>query len=145
VIIQLLGMSNQLIYAANLPANITFITSRVGEEADVGVQINGTAFDAMLDASAPAYSFWATWLTGAGTTADYEVRCTVVSGTIDATVNGQASSSTGVWLPMNSIRRWAIAKANTGTRSTVITLEVRSVYSGTVLDTGTYTLTATVT
>ena len=146
MIIQLLGMSQQLTYAANIPSTTTYTTS-VADPSDAftGVQINGTSFDVRDSVSYPNFSGRSTWLTGAGTTGDYEVRCTVISGTIDSVVDGVTQSATGVWLPMNSIRRWGIARSAVGTRTTVITLEVRAVYSATVLDTGTYTLVATVT
>lgn len=66
----------------------------------------------------------------------YEVRVTVTSGTL-------TSGTTGSWLALSTNREWSVINNISGTISTVImTVEIRSTSSGTVLGSATITLTA---
>lgn len=63
---------------------------------------------------------------------DYEVMCTVDSGTIDTV----ASDAVDTWLPLTSTREWS--KDTVGNAS--LTISVRKGSSGAAIDSGTYSL-----
>lgn len=65
----------------------------------------------------------------------YEVRATIVSGSL-------SSGTTGSWLALTSTRTWVVSRSSPGYSSCVLTIEIR--LSGTVLDTTTVTLEAEV-
>jgi hypothetical protein len=66
-----------------------------------------------------------------GSASDYEVRVTIVSGTL-------TSGTTGSWLSCGSDRNWSIT-SSVG-KTTVLTVEIRNAASLAVLDTATITL-----
>ena len=77
-----------------------------------------------------------TWLLS-GASSDYDVRFTLLSGT-----PGTGSAATGVWLNLGTTRSMR-AEAGTGSSSTVsVTVEIRQVSTGTILDTATVDITA---
>jgi hypothetical protein len=79
------------------------------------------------------------WLRG-GLSSGYEARATLNSGTL-------SSGTTGAWLVLSTTRSWSCAatRGSTGSSSQTanLTIEIRSVATGLVLDSATITLTAT--
>jgi hypothetical protein len=76
------------------------------------------------------------WLLS-GAAADYEIRATIVSGSV-------TSGTTGAWLALSSTRTWTRTRTTLGTSTVTMTLEIRRVSDGLVLDTATVALEATV-
>ena len=72
---------------------------------------------------------------------DYEVRCTVNSGTLDG-----SSSATGTWLACTTDREWGVTRAQPtlGNTSAQITVEIRNTDDLTVHTSATIDLTATI-
>jgi hypothetical protein len=77
------------------------------------------------------------WLLGGGTSSNYEVRMTVVSGSL-------ISGTTGSWLNCGTTRTWSLTNSaqNNSTSTCVMTVEIRLASSGVVQDTATVTLSA---
>lgn len=71
--------------------------------------------------------------------AAYEVRATIVSGTVDS-----GSSATGSWLALSTTRSWNVQRATTGTKAVSLTIEIRLTATGVVLDSAAVLLTADV-
>lgn len=65
----------------------------------------------------------------------YEVQATLNSGSL-------TSGTTGSWLALTSDRTWTVSRSGVGTSSANLTIEVR--LGTTVLDSGTYTIEASV-
>lgn len=72
---------------------------------------------------------WVNPKTAAG--ANYECRLTVNSGSV-------SSGSTGSWLSLGSNRGWSQSQIGDGLQTANVTLEIRSVASGVVLDSQTF-------
>lgn len=66
---------------------------------------------------------------------NYEVRATVVSGSV-------SSGTTGSWLALSSDRTWTRSRVTSGTDTVVLTIEIRRTGTTTVLATCTRTLVA---
>lgn len=77
------------------------------------------------------------WLLGGGTASNYEVRATVVSGTL-------TSGTTGSWLSCGTTRTWAISNGarDNSTVTCVLTVQIRLASTGIVQDSATVTLSA---
>jgi hypothetical protein len=69
--------------------------------------------------------------------AAYEVRAHVSSG-------DTPSGSLDAWLSLGSTRSWTLSQMIAGTTTCDLLIEIRSAASGTVLDSATYSITATV-
>ncbi|WP_287994291.1 hypothetical protein [Acidiphilium sp.] len=67
---------------------------------------------------------------------DYEVRATIVSGSLSA-------GTAGSWLPLTSSRTWNVSRDFAGVSSCTLTIEIRK-GSGSTLDSATVELTAEV-
>lgn len=79
-----------------------------------------------------------TWLQGSGgVVANYEVRATLVSGTL-------TSGTTGSWLGCATTRTWTKTNgaSNNSTVTAALTIEIRRASDGIVLDSATVTLSA---
>jgi len=104
--------------------------------ATAGVRMNTSGIQERL--INVTYTNMGSWR-GSGTSADFEVRCTLDSGTLD-------SGTTGTWLSMSSSREWWCRvgpSAGFATQTASITLEIRLAASPfTVLDSSSHTLTA---
>jgi hypothetical protein len=70
-----------------------------------------------------------------GAAADYEVRATLLSGSVSI-------GATGVWLPLSSTRRWTLTRSNVGSSVAELAIEVRSIATGLVVATASVTLEA---
>jgi hypothetical protein len=77
------------------------------------------------------------WVTPTGQAANYEAFVTLVSGSL----NG---GTTGSWVALSSNRSWYISTTNPGVTTAELTVQIRRVGTGTILDTATITLTAEV-
>lgn len=82
------------------------------------------------------FTLYSAWLVS-GSNGDFDIRCTVNSGTID-------SGATGTWLNLASTRDWSVIDTNdNGVSATAnITLQIRDAVSLTVLASGTWQLDA---
>lgn len=98
------------------PGTQTYSAFAPGATSHSGIRINT---DSTLDERQNAsYIERATWLTG-GSPSDYEVRATVVSGTIDG------GDSTGAWLSLSSAREWYIQTETVETDTAGLTVSIR--------------------
>ncbi len=91
--------------------------------------------DGTLTASGDNFASYA-WITD-GTPADYEVRCTVNSGSMSI-------GTVGSWLPCSTTRVWGVERLSVGTKTVTLTLEIGLVGTSTALESGDLTLSATV-
>lgn len=148
MILDLLALGADVAVAATLPGDQTFTTSTADPtDAVCGIQINADGILYLRAGASPSvYAFYSTWLTGAGTAADYQVYVTDNNGNIAGqTVDGVLNSTTGSWLSCSTTRRWAVSyTGSSGTTTGSVTIQIRSALDGRVLDTGTFTLVATV-
>ena len=78
------------------------------------------------------------WITPKINMAAYECRATLNSGT------SPAGSAVGSWLALSSGRSWNLTRTSLGTVTCNLTIEIRRASDGTVLDSCTVILTATV-
>ena len=86
---------------------------------------------------AGAYSTTRAWLAPVYGVGEFEVRATIVSGSV-------SSGTTGSWLALSSTRTWErTATGGAGASTVVLTIEIRRASTGTVVATCTLTLTAT--
>ena len=67
--------------------------------------------------------------------AAYEVRASIVSGSVSA-------GTTGSWLSLGSTQTWTRTQTTIGSSTVVLTVEIRAASTGAVLSTATITLTA---
>ena len=67
------------------------------------------------------YTAMAAWLQASGTASDYEVRCTVNSGSLDA-----GSAATGSYLALSSSREW-YCESTGGVQSANLTIDLRKI------------------
>lgn len=81
------------------------------------------------------YEQWLTPIVGAD---QYEVYATLNSGAL-------STGTTGVWLNLGTSQSWSVAQVGAGGSSADMTMEVRRVGTGSVLDTWTVSISATVT
>lgn len=115
----------------------------------VAVEINNqVVFDISTDTATASYSIvndgtvrsqtgtLENWLTGGGVVSNYEVRATLVSGTLDT------SDPTGVWLSCSTTRSWVVtnSRQNNSVKTAQLTIEIRQ--GATVLDSASVTLQA---
>lgn len=79
------------------------------------------------------------WITPKINMANYEVRASIVSGSV-------TSGTTGSWLSLASTRTWTVERSGigAGTTTCVLTIEIRRASDGTVMDSATVTMQATV-
>jgi len=76
------------------------------------------------------------WKTGTGTGADYQVRWTTTSGSLD-------TGGSGTWNTLNANRTYGVTMNSPGTKTCTGTVEIRqAAFPNTVLATGSMTLTA---
>lgn len=94
------------------------------------IATDGTGVAATTDT--PIAGEWAPGATGA----NYDVRVTLISGTLDG-----GGSATGVWLNLGTTRAWSHSHSSAGSSSGVIQVEIRPAGGGATLDTATITLT----
>lgn len=76
------------------------------------------------------------WLR-AGAAADYEVRATLISGTV-------SSGTTGAWQSLATTRQWSRNRTTIGSSSCALTIEIRRAVDSVVVTTATITLSANV-
>lgn len=79
-----------------------------------------------------------TWMNG-GTAANYDIRATIVSGTV-------TTGTTGSWLSLSGGQSWSKTRTSNlaGTDTVVLTIEIRDASTLSVLDSGTVQLDAVV-
>lgn len=108
----------------------------------IGVQNAGLYYKLFGGATASNTLTLGEWVNPTSDASLYEVRCTVVSGSL----NG-SSSATGTWLAFGSSFAWTITRTTNviGTTSAVLTIEFRRASDGSVVSSSTITLEATVT
>lgn len=122
------ALTNKSIAASRTGAGLTVATFKTDNTgvASGGVTPGGTG----------AGSYAPQWLSGGGTPSNYDVRWTVVSGTL-------TTGTTGTWLNLGTTRNWTInAGAGIGTKTAVGTVEIRDVGTLAVLATATITISA---
>lgn len=105
----------------------------VPDDASVGVQFTNAGDQQKYEGDGVPYSTVAAWLL-LGAAADYEIRCTVNSGTTPA------GSATGSWLSLSSTRAWTLTETGTGTKSCNLTIEIRKAGSSSSVDSATVTM-----
>ena len=79
----------------------------------------------------------ANWITPAMGMANYEVRATLLSGSV-------SSGSTGSWLSLGTTRSWTRDRASNGSASCGLLIEIRRTSDLSVVASASITLTATV-
>jgi len=79
------------------------------------------------------------WIAPQTNMADYEIRATLESGTVNS-----PSDATGSWLSLSSDRLWNINRTSIGSNSATLTIEIRHAASGVIKDTATLVISATV-
>lgn len=99
-----------------------------------------TASYNLNDTGAGTYSLTAgfsgfTWM-NTGVVGDYQVRATFVSGTVPV-------GTLGSWLSLGTTRTWSLTQSGEGEKTCVLTIEIRLLSTGVILDTATVTLRAT--
>lgn len=116
---------------ASMPATMTVTDQRTtASTASLTLNSSGTCTSVGNQASV---SF--TWLTGAGTGANYEARATVISGS--------PSGTTGSWLALSSSRTWSVTDSTgSGPITASLTIEIRDASTLTVYTTSTLSLSA---
>ena len=77
-----------------------------------------------------------TWLLS-GSASDYEVRATVVSGSV-------TSGTLNTWLGLGTTRTWTRTRTTVGSSAVTLQIEIRLAATGTVIATAQTTLTAQV-
>ncbi len=77
------------------------------------------------------------WLPS-GTPANYDVRATLNSGSLDG-----SSSATGSWLNLGTGRAWLVQRLSAGVQAANLTIEIRDAGTLAVVDTATVVLSAT--
>ena len=95
----------------------------------------GAANSVTTSSGSVAIENWVTPTSAAG--GNYETRATVNTGTL-------SSGTTGAWTALSSTQTWTVTRSTVGTKACNITVEIRATSSGTVLDTITVDLSATV-
>lgn len=75
------------------------------------------------------------WINIASKASSYEVRATIVSGTV-------STGTTGSWLALSSDQIWTRTSSAGSTNTTVLTVDIRKVSTGTVVATASITLVA---
>lgn len=80
-----------------------------------------------------------TWLR-IGSSGDYQVRVSSVSGTLDST-----SDAANTWLSLSATRTWLTPEVTSGTTTVTFTLEIRDTATNTVRAASSVTLTAEIT
>lgn len=79
-----------------------------------------------------------TWLSPQVGMGQFEVRATLVSGSL-------TTGTTGSWLNLGTTRTWTVSRSGEGVSAAVLTIEIRLASSGVVQDTATVTFSAEVT
>ena len=79
-----------------------------------------------------------TWLIS-GNAADYDIRCTVMSGALTGTDSGQ-----GTWLNLATTRAWGCFQLGEGSTAAIVLLEISRTGLATVIETGTVNIYAEV-
>lgn len=125
------AISAQYLYGigelSNFPATAQYSLLATGQAR--GTTSDGTGGTDIVD-------YPSEWLLS-GVNSDYEVWCTVDSGTV-------TGSATGSWLLLSTTRSWTKTKPSSpiGLLSATITVQIRRVSDSVVLDTATITLDA---
>lgn len=84
------------------------------------------------------YSNIGDWVLPNGSANLYEVRATLVSGSL-------SSGTTGTWLPLSSTQTWTRTQSTVGSSSVVLTIEIRLVGGpGTILASASVNLSTTI-
>jgi len=79
------------------------------------------------------------WCTPTNQSSNYEAFITITSGTLSG------GSGTGTWLALSTTRNWFVTENQSGQQKIcVFTVQIRKIGTGTVLDTATITLEASV-
>ena len=79
------------------------------------------------------------WCTPTNQSSNYEAFITVSSGALSG------GSATGTWLALSTTRNWYVEEFTSGnTNQCIFTVDIRKIGTGTVLDTATITLEASV-
>jgi len=111
----------------NLSDLAAFSTTFIGTAtARYNVKSDGTIFGTSGNNTTSQLGTWLTF----GTASNYEVRATVVSGTL-------SSGTTGSWLDLASDREWTVAQVTVGINTAVITVEIRNASTLVVVDSAT--------
>jgi hypothetical protein len=77
------------------------------------------------------------WIDDTSQAGNYEVRATLVSGTL-------SSGTTGSYLALTSNRSWSVSRSSPGVKSCTFTIEIRKIGTADVLDSATVNLEAAV-
>jgi hypothetical protein len=120
-------------------ATVNFVDTTVyafntGANATAGYRINPSGLD-YQSLNGGAYSSLNQWVTPTSASNNYEVFATVSSGSL-------SSGTTGSWVATSTNPAWTRTRTSIGTDIVVLSMQVRAVGSGTVLDTWTVTLEA---
>jgi hypothetical protein len=78
------------------------------------------------------------WCTPTNQSSNYEALVTVTGGTLSG------GSGTGTWLALSTTRNWYVEQLTSGSQLCQFTVQIRKIGTGTVLDTATIDLEATV-
>ena len=122
------GNASTLVYLADVDnTNV-----RVGAICYAGIKVdnNGSLYTRTPTGS---YTLQYAWLLS-GVVGDYQVRCTVNSGTVVGT--------TGTWQLCSTDRGWYISQSSNGTKTANITIEIRDTATSTVQASSTHALSA---
>ena len=122
--------------SAGATVNFTdqYIASNQSAAATAGYRVNSDGFD--YENVQSVYSALTQWVTPTSAGGNYEVFATVTSGTL-------TTGTTGSWLATSTNPTWTRTNGAVGTIVfTTLSMQVRAVGSGTVLDTWTVTLEA---
>lgn len=105
--------------------------------ANAGWRFNA---DGTVDRRQGSWSYNHDWCDPTGGTPgdDFEIRCTVDSG---STPTG---SSTGSWLSLASTCSWSLSQTSVGSKTASLTIEIRDVATETLQDSQTYAISAEV-
>lgn len=100
---------------------------RLGNDGNIYSETGSGFFDGGTD--------WINPTSAAGSA--YEVRALIVSGSV-------SSGTIGSWQALSSNWEWIVSRSTIGTSTAVLTIEIRLASDGSVLDSATITIEATV-
>lgn len=126
---------NKLVYTSETVSISNLSVTATGfptQTATYTLESDGDVISTTTDFGSSDQGDWITPKSAAPS--DYQVRATVVSGSL-------SSGTTGSWLVLTSNRSWTRSRATEGVDTCVLTIEIRK-GTGSVLSTATITLTA---
>lgn len=105
---------------------------------DTSEAILGFTQSGLVEGTGSSESINETWITPPGAAgAAYQIRATQTLGSV-------SSGTVNTWLSMDTLRRWTVDQSGIGSTSCILLIEIRRASDSTLLDSASYTLTATV-